>query len=393
MAYTSKTAKELRNEGGTLLEKVASELALIDTEIAAVELGDLELSSGEILVGSSDDAAAAVTPSGDVTISNTGVLTIGNAKIEDGMLDLPDGKIFIGATGGTGISAALSGDVTMTNAGVVTLAASAIGASKLDVADGTIIVGDGDGEGAEVTLSGDVTMTNAGVVTIGDAKIEDGMLDLPDGKIFIGATGDTGISAALSGDVTMTNAGVTTIGDGKVEDGMLDLPDGKIFIGATGDTGISAALSGDVTMTNAGVTTVGAGKISEAMHVAASLSGTIAKVVASANTGGGIPVLFRRTIPNTAGDYDATMDYKILVTDFWIVSTGAAAHATDDTVQLKNGATAISDALAKTATQYSVIRSATLNSPTINAAGTLRLTVAKDTNCACEAYVLGIRVT
>lgn len=39
MTYTAKTAKQLRNEKGSLLQKVASENALIDTEIDSIQTG------------------------------------------------------------------------------------------------------------------------------------------------------------------------------------------------------------------------------------------------------------------------------------------------------------------------------------------------------------------
>lgn len=47
----------------------------------------MSLASGKILVGSSLGASAAVTPSGDVTISNTGVTAIGAGKVLESMLN------------------------------------------------------------------------------------------------------------------------------------------------------------------------------------------------------------------------------------------------------------------------------------------------------------------
>jgi len=39
MTYTAKTAKELREQGGSLLSKIASELALIQAELASIIAG------------------------------------------------------------------------------------------------------------------------------------------------------------------------------------------------------------------------------------------------------------------------------------------------------------------------------------------------------------------
>jgi len=51
-------------------------------------LNDLaSLASGKILIGNSSNVAAAVTPSGDVTISNAGVTAIGANKVLNAMLD------------------------------------------------------------------------------------------------------------------------------------------------------------------------------------------------------------------------------------------------------------------------------------------------------------------
>jgi hypothetical protein len=57
-----------------------------DTVLVGAALAD-----GKIIVGDGAGASAAVTPSGDVTISNTGVMTIGAGAVEESMLadDIP----------------------------------------------------------------------------------------------------------------------------------------------------------------------------------------------------------------------------------------------------------------------------------------------------------------
>lgn len=56
------------------------------TNSRKIGVASLALANGKILVGDAGGAAAAATPSGDVTISNTGVTAIGAAKVTAAML-------------------------------------------------------------------------------------------------------------------------------------------------------------------------------------------------------------------------------------------------------------------------------------------------------------------
>jgi predicted RecA/RadA family phage recombinase len=126
----------------------------------------------------------------------------------------------------------------------------------------------------------------------------------------------------------------------------------------------------------------------------ASLDGTVAKVVANANVIGGVPVLFRIDCADASANVDVVSTHKIRVIDAWALNTGIAAHAANDTWQVKNGANAISDAVAKTATVNAIKRISTIDpaQAEIAAGGTLRITTVKDTNAAVTVYVLAIRV-
>ena len=116
--------------------------------------------------------------------------------------------------------------------------------------------------------------------------------------------------------------------------------------------------------------------------------------VADDNVVGGLPVLHRIDIADGAGDTDVTLTYKTRVLDVWAVKTAANGGA-GDTVTIKNGATAITDALDLNAVDKTVVRAGTIDDAQheIAAAGTLRVTAANGTNNACTVYVLGIRVT
>lgn len=122
------------------------------------------------------------------------------------------------------------------------------------------------------------------------------------------------------------------------------------------------------------------------------------KVTESANAAvlGAVPLLYHYTIPDVGAptDYDIVVTSKIRVVDAWILNTGIAAHAANDTIQFKNGANAITNAIAKTAATDIIVRATTIDDSRMDIAdgGTLRITATKATNIACEAYVLAYRI-
>ena len=114
--------------------------------------------------------------------------------------------------------------------------------------------------------------------------------------------------------------------------------------------------------------------------------------VANANTQGGIPVMHRIDIGDASGDTDVVLDHKTRVTDVHIVKT--VAGGASDTVTVKNGATAITDALDLNVADKVIVRAGTIDDAQheIAAGGTLRVTAVKSTNPACIVYVHGLRV-
>ena len=98
------------------------------------------------------------------------------------------------------------------------------------------------------------------------------------------------------------------------------------------------------------------------------------------------------TIPDAAGavDYDIVVDNKFEVVDVTVGKIGAGAG---NTVQIKNTATAISDAIAA-AVDKAVTRAGTIDRTTNNnvvpAGGTLRCTATRSAgSMACEVIVWG----
>jgi len=122
------------------------------------------------------------------------------------------------------------------------------------------------------------------------------------------------------------------------------------------------------------------------------IDGTIAKNVANVDTEGGFPVLHRINATALTGDVDVVLTHKTRVIEAWAVQTGGAGGV-GDTVQVKNGATAITNALDLNVADNTIVRAGTIDDAQheVAAAGTLRITGASAVNCI--VYVLGIRVS
>ena len=124
------------------------------------------------------------------------------------------------------------------------------------------------------------------------------------------------------------------------------------------------------------------------------IDGSLVENVADADTVGGVPVVYRIPIADASADTDVIVKHKIRVLRFEFRNTGIAAHAANDTVQLRTAANPITDAVAKTATVNKQVAASTYDPAyeTIAAGGTMRVHAVKDTNVEGVAYVTAIRV-
>jgi hypothetical protein len=127
--------------------------------------------------------------------------------------------------------------------------------------------------------------------------------------------------------------------------------------------------------------------------IKANLDGNHAGTIGDANTTAGLPVVHRIDIADGAGDTDVTADHKIRVIDAWAVKTDANGGS-GDTVTVKNGSSAITDALDLNVSDTAIARAGQIDDANheIAADGTLKVTAANNTNNACVVYVLGVRV-
>lgn len=189
----------LPDNSGTLL--LAGAGSIVDADISAsagIAFSKLAtLASGQIIVGNSSNAAAAVAVTGDVTITNVGVTSIAagavvNADINASaaiayskLAPLTSGHLLVGDGSNVAASVAVTGDVTISNTGVTSIAAGAIvdadisGSAEIAVsklADGSarqLLQTDAAGTGVEWSSNIEIpgTLDVTGVATF-DATVD-----------------------------------------------------------------------------------------------------------------------------------------------------------------------------------------------------------------------------
>ena len=122
-------------------------------------------------------------------------------------------------------------------------------------------------------------------------------------------------------------------------------------------------------------------------------------VVANGNVVGAIPVCHRITIADGAtANTDVVLTNKTQIVDVVVIKTAGAGGASD-TIQVKNGTTAITNAMDINVADKTVVRAGTIDDAAyqIAAGGTLRVAMvngaAGGNNTACEVRVYGLLVS
>jgi hypothetical protein len=200
----------------------------------SVSLTGQSLTNGAIIIGNGSGQSAAVTPSGDATISNTGVITIGSNKVTNAMMAQMAAKTFKGnnsgstanasdltaaqvtaelsimsgdaGSGGTKglVPAQVSGDATKFLRGDGTFA-SAADTTKLPLAGGTMSGNIAMGTN-KVTGLANGTAASQDAATVSQMETADGFKvsksgDTMSGNLAMGSNKVTGLAAATnSGD-------------------------------------------------------------------------------------------------------------------------------------------------------------------------------------------------
>ena len=160
------------------------------------------LATGNILVGNGSGVAAAVTMSGDVTISSSGNTVIGALAVDTGKLAanaVTNAKLATDAVGTTNVidDAVTFAKMQNINSGVL------VGRSTASAGDmEQITIGTG------LTLSGGSLYNSAITSVVGSV--------LNNGRIWVGNASNQATEVVMSGDVTIGNTGITYLLDNAV---------------------------------------------------------------------------------------------------------------------------------------------------------------------------------
>jgi uncharacterized protein YjbI with pentapeptide repeats len=355
-------SKKLTGVGNPTAAQDAATKAYVDSTVSTTNTNVTALSTldnGKIYLGNASNQATEVTVSGDVTMTNAGVVSIGTDKVVTSMLatnavttakitdanvtnaKLDKANIPLSGFGAATANVAL-GSKKLTGVGNPTAAQDAATKAYVDstvsttntnvtalstLDNGKIYLGNASNQATEVTVSGDVTMTNAGVVSIGTDKVVTSMLAT--NAVTTAKITDANVTTAKLADaavttVKITDANVTTakLADANVTNAKLDkaniplsgfgaatanvalgskkltgvgnptaaqdaatkayvdstvsttntnvtalstLDNGKIYLGNASNQATEVTVSGDVTMTNAGVVSIGTDKVVTSM--------------------------------------------------------------------------------------------------------------------------------
>jgi hypothetical protein len=173
------------------------------------------LPNANILVGDVNNIPQAVSMTGDVTLSNTGVSTIGTGKITAEKFadaSVNSAKVATSTVAGIDIAAGAVTSTIITDANVTSakIAASAITKDKL--ADNSITapkINNGTATSRFLTTSG------TGVLTW-TAQTALSIPVLTDAKVIVGNASAIPAAVTLTGDITINNTGTVSIGANKV---------------------------------------------------------------------------------------------------------------------------------------------------------------------------------
>ena len=195
-----------------------------------------------------------------------------------------------------------------------------------------------------------------------------------------------------SGAVIDVSAAIDSISLAAGEIVAADLASNAVTTVKITDANVTTAKIADANVTTAKIAD---NNVTQVKIAAASLDGTIAKVVADVNVIGGVPVLHRIAVPGTGkAAIDVTLTHKERVVDAWIVLTGAGVSG--GSVTVGNAANAITNAIPTGGSNLAIARAGSINAANheIVAGGTLRITPAATGADAtpCIVYVLAVRV-
>ncbi len=362
-AITDPTADRtitLPNASGTVL--LAGGASIVNADIstsAAIDYSKLAaLADGKILVGNGSNVPTAVTPSGDITISNTGVAAIGSGVIVNADINAS------AAIAGSKIAAAstsAAGAVQLSDSATSTSTSLAATANRIKV------LTDEKAALAGATFTGDVNL-----------GVDDTGVDL---KLF-GATASAYILWDASADALKTGGTAT-----------IDIVKDKLKIDSTAVTTTAAELNvldgipGTLTATELGYVDGVTSAIQTQLNTKAALAG--ASFTGAVNLGVDDTGVDLKMFGDTASAYilwDASADELLtgggatinIVKDKLKIA-GTAVTTTAAELNLLSGKTAIGDASTTSAQTFTKTQSGTVTTQTTTT-GTLTLNLNTSTN-------------
>ena len=230
----------------------------ISEEVIRATAADLEintLADGTIYLGNVSNVASEVTLTGNVTIDNAGVSTIGASQVVSSMI--ADGTIVVGDLADDALETAKIKDLNVTTSKIadanVTNDKIATGIDAVKLADGSVdnselqyigtLTSDAQVQINALSTAGTTNNTNIAA----NATDIDALETLADGTIYLGDGTNQAVEVTMSGDVTMDNSGVSTIVEGAVVSSMI--ADGTIVVGDLADDALETAKIKDLNVT------------------------------------------------------------------------------------------------------------------------------------------------
>lgn len=117
---------------------------------------------------------------------------------------------------------------------------------------------------------------------------------------------------------------------------------------------------------------------------------TVAEVTATSSATGGVPIIYKVAAAALTGDITVTIPHKIEVLDVWCVA-GAAGGA-GDTITVKNGSTAITNAIDLNIADKTRAAAGTIDDAQVQVAAGANLVVTGASGVTADVYILAMRV-
>lgn len=228
-----------------------------------------------------------------------------------------------------------------------------------------------------------------------------------DGKVYMSnatAVNEAAEFAGFTARAAKSGQPVTLVGLGaRFQYGSSLTPGSVYYIGATAGRLDTAQTVGDtegvaVAITSTDIMITRQHPLDRESAPLSALNGSHVDEVANDQTTPGIPLIIPIAVAGgAAGNEDVVLAQKVRVIDVWAQHTGGAGEASD-TLQLLNGADAISDAMSWAGADNALVRAASIDdaNATVASGGTLRVTTTdNDTGGDVGAgivYVLAIPV-